>query len=276
MNRLATALFVLLLITLPVQVSSNDNVNQVLPLDEEVKLINWEKVSEMIPRKAIFTIVDVESGKSFQVQRRAGSRHADIQPLTNNDTKVMKEIYPEWSWKRRAAIAVVDGQMIAASMNGMPHGAGALENGFNGHFCLHFLNSTTHGSSSPDPAHNLMVLKAAGKIDEYLSKQTPSELVDSLMIAINNTDTTVLRKIVSHEQVDLQALSGIHITNWKVIKNKRSKKNLFLNQVEAKVEIYIEESGTITTVINLPAKRDPLSSRWRVDITALLRIANQS
>ncbi|TKD71842.1 hypothetical protein [Pseudalkalibacillus hwajinpoensis] len=276
MNRLATALFVLLLITLPVQVSSNDNVNQVLPLDEEVKLINWEKVSEMIPRKAIFTIVDVESGKSFQVQRRAGSRHADIQPLTNKDTKVMKEIYPEWSWKRRAAIAVVDGQMIAASMNGMPHGAGALDNGFNGHFCLHFLNSTTHGSPSPDPAHNLMVLKAAGKIDEYLSKQNPSELVDSLMIAINNTDTTVLRKIVPHEQVDLQALSGIHITNWKVIKNKRSKKNLFLNEVEAKVEIYIEESGTITTVINLPAKRDPLSSRWRVDISALLRIANQS
>ncbi|MBN8207276.1 hypothetical protein JI666_00790 [Bacillus sp. NTK071] len=276
MKRPAFALVVLLLFVVPVQGYAKENVSQLLPIDDEIKLLNWKEVDEIIPRKSIFTIVDVESGKSFQVQRRAGSQHADIQPLTNKDTEVMKEIYPEWSWKRRAAIVVMDGQMIAASMNGMPHGAGALDNGFNGHFCLHFLNSTTHGSSSPDPAHNLMVLKAAGKIDEYLNKQSPSELVDSLMIAINNTDTSLLRKIVPHEQLDLQALSGIYVTNWKVMKNIHSKKNLFHNEVVAKVEIYIEESGTITTVINLPAKRDPLSSRWRVDISALLQIANQS
>ncbi|MDP4550874.1 hypothetical protein Q9251_08255 [Alkalihalobacillus macyae] len=276
MKKLAIALFMLLLLTLPVQVSSQNSVNQVLPLDGEVKLLKWEKADEIVPRKSIFTIVDVESGKSFQVQRRAGSRHADIQPLTNKDTEVMKEIYTKWSWKRRAAIVIADGQMIAASMNGMPHGAGALDNGFNGHFCLHFLNSTTHGSSSPDPAHKLMILKAAGKIEEHLSKQSPSEIVDSLMIAINNSDTTLLRQIVPYEQVNLKSLFGIHVTNWKVIKSERSKNNLFLHENETKVEVYIKESGTITTVITLPAKRDPLSSRWRVDISSLLQIANQS
>ena len=42
--------------------------------------------------------------------------------------------------KRRAIIVLIDeNQIIAASMYGrMPHGAGALQNGFPGHFCVHF------------------------------------------------------------------------------------------------------------------------------------------
>ncbi|MFP3470719.1 hypothetical protein R0J90_11820, partial [Micrococcus sp. SIMBA_144] len=62
-----------------------------LPINSEITLLPWEKVDEVIPRKAIFTMIDVESGASFQVQRRAGSKHADIQPLTKEDTRVLKE-----------------------------------------------------------------------------------------------------------------------------------------------------------------------------------------
>ena len=51
----------------------------------------------------------------------------------------MKEIYGEWSWERRAIIVVVGGRRIAASMAGMPHGAGLIkDNDFPGHFCVHF------------------------------------------------------------------------------------------------------------------------------------------
>ena len=55
---------------------------------------------------------------------------------------MMKKIYHnQWSWKRRAIIVLIDHQMIAASMHGMPHGAGALQNDFPGHFCVHFSGS---------------------------------------------------------------------------------------------------------------------------------------
>ncbi|WP_347550617.1 hypothetical protein ABFG93_03265 [Pseudalkalibacillus hwajinpoensis] len=274
MKLVLPALFVLVVTLFPAVVLAENTFNQLLPINGEIKLLPWDEVDELIPRKSIFTIVDVESGKSFQVQRRAGSQHADIQPLTNKDTEVLKTIYREWSWKRRAAIVVDDGKMIAASMNGMPHGAGALDNGFNGHFCLHFLKSTTHGSSAPDPAHHLMVLKSAGKLDDYLSKQSPAELVNVLMLAINNTDTTLLRKLVPHDQSDkeLLLLSRLFVTNWKVTANKQTR--YFTYKAPTKVEIYIEENGTISTTINLTARRDPISSRWRFDITDLLEIAN--
>ena len=209
---------------------------------------------------------------SLQVQRRAGSQHADIQPLTTKDTEILKTIYPEWSWKRRAAIAIVNGQMIAASMNGMPHGAGALDNGFDGHFCLHFLNSTTHRSTNPDPAHHLMVLKAGDKIDDYISKQSPVELVDVLMIAINNSDPALLRKIVplDHSEKDLHRLSRLSITKWNVIKNKTDH---LVQPLSTTLEVYVHDTGVITTTIELKARRDPVSNRWRIEIPALLELA---
>ena len=57
----------------------------------------------------------------------------------------MKKIYnDQWSWKRRAIIVLVKDQMIATSMHGMPHGTGALQNDFPGHFCVYFFGSITH------------------------------------------------------------------------------------------------------------------------------------
>jgi hypothetical protein len=99
------------------------------------------------------------------VQRRGGSKHADCQPLTAEDTAVMRKIYGgQWSWARRAIVVSLDGKHMAASMNGMPHGAGAIKNNdFDGHFCIHFLNSRTHESNKLDSAHQAMVKKAAGK-----------------------------------------------------------------------------------------------------------------
>ena len=88
----------------------------------------------------------------------------------------MKEIYGgKWSWKRRAIIVIHQDQWIAASMHGMPHGAGALENDFPGHFCIHFYGSKTHRTNSMDLSHKLMILKAAGKLQEYVNNADPFE-----------------------------------------------------------------------------------------------------
>ena len=93
----------------------------------QIDMLPWEKVYGILPKYSKFTVLDVETGKMFKVQRRAGSRHADVQPLTSKDTKIMKEIYGgKWSWKRRAIIVIHQDQWIAASMHGMPHGAGCI------------------------------------------------------------------------------------------------------------------------------------------------------
>lgn len=159
------------------------------------QLASWEEARKTVAMKAVCRIVDLETGLAFQAQRRAGSSHADMQPLTKADTAVMKEIYKgAWSWKRRAVLVEKDGRSFAASMHGMPHGGDGIPgNGFSGHFCVHFLGSTTHRSKSADPDHQWMVYKAAGRLEEGFRLASPYAVADSFLIAINQQDPQLLR-----------------------------------------------------------------------------------
>lgn len=95
------------------------------PKKTPIQMTQWEEVNGILPRYSKFTVVDLETGLKFRVQRRAGSNHADVQPLTPKDTEIMKKIYNgKWSWKRRAIIVISEDGKIAASMHGMPHGGG--------------------------------------------------------------------------------------------------------------------------------------------------------
>jgi hypothetical protein len=162
-----------------------------------IEILPWNTVNKMIPNKSFFTIIDVETGLSFNVQRRAGSKHADVQPLTKKDTDIMKSIYSgKWSWDRRAILIQYNDRLIPASMNGMPHGAGALQNGFPGHFCVHFYGSTTHKTPTPDLAHKLMILKAGGELHRYLYNMDPYESLHIMEIAINQHDDNLLSHVL--------------------------------------------------------------------------------
>lgn len=134
------------------------------------ELVSWEKADNLFPRGKKAVVFDLASGKSFQIVRNEGHYHADCDPLTADDTAVLRSIFGNWSWDRRAILVKIGSRSIAASMNGMPHGDKYVKNNnFPGHFCIHFLGSKTHGSSytksgvpKVDPAHQAMVRKAAG------------------------------------------------------------------------------------------------------------------
>lgn len=154
------------------------------------ELIPWSKARELFPVYVEAVLRDVETGKSFQVVRRGGTYHADIQPLTAQDSAILKEIYSgEWSWRRRAVIVQIGGQFLAGSIHGMPHGAGKIKNNdFGGHFCLHFLDSRVHTSKKVDLAHQMMVWKAAGRPEELFLKAEPKQLLMLVLTAINQRD----------------------------------------------------------------------------------------
>ncbi len=126
--------------------------------------LGWfDEVQYIFEKGAIATITDVATGKTFKVKRYQGHNHADVEPLTAEDTAVMKSLYGSWSWDRRSVIVSVNGRNIAGSMNGMPHGNGSISNNnFNGHFCIHFKGSKTHAGNKVDSTHQAMVKKAAG------------------------------------------------------------------------------------------------------------------
>ena len=129
------------------------------------ELLVWEEVKLLFPKYATAKITDIYTGLSFFVQRREGSAHADVQPLTAEDTVIMKKIYGgQWSWERRSIIVEIGGRRIAASMHGMPHGGGKIvDNNFPGHFCLHFLGSYIHGGEM-DRRHHQEIFRAAGRL----------------------------------------------------------------------------------------------------------------
>ena len=131
----------------------------------ETEVLDWfeDKVTNVIPKNARFTIKDVKTGKTFEVVRWSGYNHIDAEPRTAEDTATMKSIYGgEWSWSRRAILILYNGHVYAASMNGMPHGTTTISsNNFDGHFCIHFKNSRTHESDKVDPDHQAAVTTAS-------------------------------------------------------------------------------------------------------------------
>lgn len=129
----------------------------------KVEMLDWfEKGNRAFPIGTQAKVIDVETGRSFNVKRFSGIYHADSYPLTKADTAVMKRVYGgKWSWNRRAIWLVVGKRVLAASMNGMPHMRDAnLDDDFEGHFCIHFYKSLIHKTANECPDHQSMVMKA--------------------------------------------------------------------------------------------------------------------
>ena len=124
--------------------------------------LNWfNGGSSKIPKGATFKVKDIKTGKVFTVKRWSGANHLDAEPSTKSDTATMKSIYGSWSWKRRAILVKYNGHVYAASMNGMPHGTQTISgNNFEGHFCIHFYGSKTHGTKKVDEMHQNCVAEA--------------------------------------------------------------------------------------------------------------------
>jgi peptidoglycan hydrolase-like protein with peptidoglycan-binding domain len=126
--------------------------------------LNWfDGGSTAVPKGATFTVKDVRTGKTFECRRWSGYNHLDAEPLTADDTAVMKSIYGgSWSWTRRPILVKYNGHVYACSMNGMPHEDDTIStNNFEGHFCIHFYKSKTHGTDRVDEEHQACVEIAA-------------------------------------------------------------------------------------------------------------------
>ncbi|HEX6989599.1 MAG TPA: hypothetical protein VF282_09025 [Bacillota bacterium] len=158
-------------------------------------LLEWPEADPLFPVGGTAQLRDVESRRSLWIRRHRGDAHFDVEPLTADDAAALKAIYGgEWSWKRRAAVLTAGGRRIAASMNGMPHGWGDIrDNDFPGHFCVHVAGSRVHTTWRRDPGHQLMVLKAAGRLAETLDTAPPEELVGLVLAALNHRETATLR-----------------------------------------------------------------------------------
>lgn len=135
-----------------------------------VSNLNWfDTVNAIFPTYEKTRVIDIQSGKTYYIYRNGGHNHADVEPIDRENTEIFYSIYNyEWSWTRRPVwVEVTKNNFVAASINGYPHGQSYIENtGMDGHTCIHFLLSKTHGTKRVDEAHQAAVEYAYQHRDE--------------------------------------------------------------------------------------------------------------
>ncbi|WP_096202499.1 stalk domain-containing protein [Bacillus sp. FJAT-45350] len=125
----------------------------------------WTEARYVFSTGKTATITDFQTGRTFQVRHTMGGNHADSEPLTAQDAQTMREIWGgQYSWTPRAIIVEVDGRKLAAAMHSMPHGDHVIKNNnYNGHFCIHFFNSTRHKDGLVQDSMHKQIEIAAGR-----------------------------------------------------------------------------------------------------------------
>lgn len=129
------------------------------------KLIDWYTggIQSIFYKGSTAVVTDVNTGISFRVKRWSGGAHADVEPLIAADTAAMCKIYKVKTaqeisdknlYQRHPVLVTIGDNSYAASMYGVPHnypaGDTIPDNDFYGQFCIHFVNSKTHGSGIVD------------------------------------------------------------------------------------------------------------------------------
>ena len=120
------------------------------PSANSVELLEWSAVKRILQRHVPYQVIDVRTGTTYRIQAFSLGNHADVEPPTQADTDTLFRLYGGvWSWNPRPVWVLIDGRLIAAAINGMPHGGGVISgNGMNGQICLHFYGSNVHNGNA--------------------------------------------------------------------------------------------------------------------------------
>lgn len=137
-----------------------------------VEKVNWftGDIQKVWSKGRVARLTDVKTGISFNVKRWSGGLHADVEPLTAEDTAKMCRVYgvrfaqqisDKNLYQRRPLWVTIDNRTFAASMFGFPHNYPAGDtipnNDFNGQFCVHFVNSQLHRNKKVDADHQAAI-----------------------------------------------------------------------------------------------------------------------
>ena len=130
---------------------------------DKVVAMDWyEGGSSVLDRGDYATLYHCSTGITIRVKRMGGHNHADLEPATAEDTeKLLKISGGEFDWDSEAVILYSEGKYVACAINTMPHGNQTIDdNNYEGQFCLHMVNSRTHGSDTVNASHQKAIEKA--------------------------------------------------------------------------------------------------------------------
>lgn len=126
--------------------------------------------------KAMLT--DIQTGKTLDIKIQSTGNHIDAEPWDSRDTQVLASLYGKSSgsdlvgvYKRRPMILTTKkGANVLVSIYPEPHGDDTVANNdYDGQFCLHMVNSKTHGTDRVDDdvnGHQEMLRKGAALLKD--------------------------------------------------------------------------------------------------------------
>lgn len=123
----------------------------------------WTQAQYIFTMNKIGRIKDLETGKSFSVRRCVGTNHVVAKSISYIDNEIARSIWGEEIWTVRPILVEIEGRKLAASISFVTKSTKKVdEDSFDGHFDIHFLNSSRHNDGKIDPAHQKAVQIAAG------------------------------------------------------------------------------------------------------------------
>lgn len=214
------------------------------------EILDWKEVKGIFKVGSRALVKDIDTGNKFTVCRTGGYSHADIEPLSREDTIKLKAIYNgAMNWKRRAVVVQIGERKIAASLTGAPHGKGKInDNDLYGKVGLYF--SDEEKNSGINISHQMMIWKAAGKTVNYLKKMNPKETIIAIFTAIDQQDLKSLKVMLKQpEQLkgyELAQVVGVTVTgmrretnfNYDVTASVSLKKGPYNHKRRIRVKLY--------------------------------------
>jgi peptidoglycan hydrolase-like protein with peptidoglycan-binding domain len=137
-------------------------------VNESIKVsgsvLSWDEANGLFAADEPTRITDCWSGQSFDVTRLGGVNHAEVACSTKEDTDVFLAVFGgEPNWSKRPVVVHLPGNDVAASLQGLNHGADSVGlNELEGYCCLYFEGSTSHFNSFVDVEHRSNISIAAG------------------------------------------------------------------------------------------------------------------
>lgn len=149
-----------------------------VPSVSELKLLHWyTDVKPVLRGKKSIYVYDPASGYSFTLHLYSLGRHADVEPMTAQDTANMMAAFggkAYWEPVKFVYVKLPNGVWTVATMHNVAHGGQSIkDNNFNGQNCIHFLRDMDECTKN-DPSYGVKNQKAIRENWKRLTGETVS------------------------------------------------------------------------------------------------------
>lgn len=127
--------------------------------------VGWDELKPKLMQNKQYLFTDYNTGNTFYMTLANADNHAEMECSTAEDTAMFLSCFGgAFNFSKRPMVMHLDNTLIAASMQGEPHGEDTIPgNSMEGHVCVYFTGSTSNVGSLPDVEHMNQIRNAAGQ-----------------------------------------------------------------------------------------------------------------